>query len=67
MCALMYREKKGNAEMYMSKKLREDLADVMGKMKVVILCVQETRLKAKPGILEVESSCSAMALDGKEL
>lgn len=67
MCALMYREKKGNAEMYMSKKLREDLADVMGKMKVVTLCVQETRLKAKPGTLEVESSCSAMALDGKEL
>lgn len=67
MCALMYRERKGNAEMYMSKKLREDLADVMGKMKVVTLCVQETRLKAKPGTLEVESSCSAMALDGKEL
>lgn len=67
MCALMYRERKGNAEMYLSKKLREDLADVMGKMKVVTLCVQETRLKAKPGTLEVESSCSAMALDGKEL
>lgn len=53
--------------MYMSKKLRGDLAEVMGKTKVVTLCVQETRLKARPGTLEVESSCSAMALDGKEL